>query len=151
MVVHYQRPGIPTRRILNPLVAFLTRRLGLSIRGSRVLEVAGRKTGQPRRVPVNLLTLEGDSYLVAARGETEWVRNVRAAGGRLALLVGRRRREFQAEELVDADKPAVLRPYLRRWKAEVGAFFLGVGPDSTDDELLAVAGLHPTFRLTPID
>ena len=64
-------------------------RLGISIAGSRVLEVRGRKSGEPRRTPVNLLTLDGARYLVAPRGHTHWVRNIRASGeGR--LLVGRR-------------------------------------------------------------
>lgn len=43
---------------------------------------------------------------------------------------------------------AVLRGYLRRWKWEVGQFFDGVGPDSTDDELLEIADKHPMFRIT---
>jgi hypothetical protein len=96
---------------------------------------------------VNLLGFEGREYLVAPRGETEWVRNVRAGGGRLALLVGSRRDERTATELDDADKPAVLRAYLARWKAEVGVFFDGVSADSSDDELLAIAPRHPVFVL----
>ena len=88
MTDRYQRPGWFTRHVFNPAVAGLTR-LGISVLGSRVLEVTGRKSGQARRTPVNLLTLDGTEYLVAPRGETEWVRNVRAADGHLALLVGR--------------------------------------------------------------
>jgi deazaflavin-dependent oxidoreductase (nitroreductase family) len=143
---HYRRPGWFTRNVFNRSVAFLTRR-GLSVWGSRVLEVRGRRSGEPRRVPVNLLGYEGREYLVAPRGETEWVRNVRAGGGRLALLVGSRRDERTATELADADKPAVLRAYLARWKAEVGVFFDGVSADSSDDELLAIAPRHPVFVL----
>lgn len=145
---HYRRPGWVTRHLVNRPVAFLTRR-GLSVWGSRVLEVRGRRTGQPRRTPVNLLALDGREYLVAPRGEADWVRNLRADGGRLALLLGRRRDERTAVELDDADKPAVLRAYLARWKAEVGAFFDGVGPDATDEELLAIASRHPVFVLGP--
>ncbi|MGH9135836.1 MAG: nitroreductase family deazaflavin-dependent oxidoreductase [Acidimicrobiales bacterium] len=145
-MAHYRKPGWFTRNLFNPAVAGLTR-LGVSVRGSRVLEVRGRKSGQPRRVPVNLLTFEGGQYLVAPRGETEWVRNVRAAGGHLDLLLGRRRDHHIARELDEADRPAVLRAYLRKWKAEVGVFFEGVGPDSSDDELAAIAGRHPVFVL----
>ncbi|HET6964596.1 MAG TPA: nitroreductase family deazaflavin-dependent oxidoreductase [Acidimicrobiales bacterium] len=145
---HYKQPDWFTRHIANPLVMTLTRS-GLSIRGSRVLEVRGRRTGEPRRVPVNPLQLEDTTYLVAPRGETEWVRNVRAAGGRLTLIQGRRRREFTATEIPDADKPELLRQYLVRWKAETGIFFDGVGPDSTHAELAAIAGRHPVFRLEP--
>lgn len=144
---HYREPGWFTKYILNGAVAAATG-LGLSLRGSRVLEVSGRKTGQPRRTPVNLLTLGDATYLVAPRGETEWVRNVRAARGELDLLLGKRRTHYRATELPDAEKPAVLRPYLERWKSEVGMFFDGVGPKSTDQEIAAIAHKHPVFRIT---
>jgi deazaflavin-dependent oxidoreductase (nitroreductase family) len=140
-----KRPGWFTAHVFNPVVAAFTR-LGLSLLGSRVLEVRGRSSGQPRRTPVNLLTLDGERYLVAPRGETQWVRNLRASGeGR--LLLGRRSEPFTAVEVGDEDKAAVLRAYLKRWKAEVGVFFDGVGPDSSEDELLTVAPKHPVFRL----
>jgi deazaflavin-dependent oxidoreductase (nitroreductase family) len=143
---HYRQPGWFTRNVANRLVARLTR-LGISIWGSRVLEVPGRKSGQPQQVPVNLLVLDGQEYLVSARGEGQWVRNVRAAGGRLDLLVGRRREHRVATEVADADKVDVLRAYLRRWKAEVGVFFDGVGAGSTDAEIAAIASRHPVFVL----
>lgn len=144
---HYRRPGWFTVNVFNRLVAGLTR-AGVSVAGSRVLEVAGRRTGERRRTPVNLLTLRGEGYLVAPRGHTQWVRNLRAAG-RGRLLVGRRVEPFVAVELGDEEKIEVLREYLRRWKWEVGAFFEGVGPDSTDDALRSVAPDHPVFRVTP--
>jgi deazaflavin-dependent oxidoreductase (nitroreductase family) len=144
-VAHYQRPGFFTQQVFNRAVAWLTR-LGVSVAGSRVLEVPGRKSGAPRRTPVNLMTFEGRRYLVAARGHTHWVRNLRASGsGR--LLVGRRAEDFTATELPDEEKPPLLRAYLEKWKWEVGAFFDGVGPDSSDDELRRVAPDHPVFRL----
>jgi deazaflavin-dependent oxidoreductase (nitroreductase family) len=141
----YQRPGWFTKQIFNRAVALLTR-AGVSVAGSRVLEVRGRKSGEPRRTPVNLLTLDGTRYLVAPRGHTQWVRNLRARSeGR--LLLGRRAESFTAEELTDEDKPAILRPYLEKWKWEVGAFFGGVGPDSSEEDLLRIAPDHPVFRL----
>lgn len=145
---NYRRPGWFTRHVFNGAVAAATH-CGLSVWGSRVLEVPGRRTGIPRRVPVNLLSMDGDQYLVAPRGESEWVRNVRSNDGRLDLLLGRRRHRHRAEELADREKPPVLRAYLRRWRAEVGVFFDGVGPDATDGELEAIAPLHPVFRLHP--
>lgn len=145
---HYLRPGWFTRNVMNRCVARLTR-MGVSVWGSRVLEVPGRRSGLPRRVPVNLLELDGRSYLVSARGEGEWVRNVRAAGGHLTLLLGRRREECVAVELPDSERVPVLRAYLRRWKAEVGAFFDGVDAGSTDDELAAIAHRHPVLELRP--
>jgi deazaflavin-dependent oxidoreductase (nitroreductase family) len=141
-----KRPGWFTSHVFNPAVAALTR-LGVSVWGSRVLEVRGRKSGEPRRTPVNVLTFEGARYLVAPRGDTQWARNLRASGeGR--LLIGPRRSErFAASELSDDQKPPILRAYLKRWKFEVGAFFDGVRPDSTDEALLAVAPKHPVFKL----
>ncbi len=121
-------------------------RIGLSVAGSRILEVRGRATGQPRRTPVNPLTLDGARYLVAPRGHTQWVRNLRARGeGR--LLVGRRAEDFTAVELTDDSKPPILREYLRRWRWEAGALFGGAGPDSSDEELRRIAPDHPIFRI----
>jgi deazaflavin-dependent oxidoreductase (nitroreductase family) len=144
---HYKEPGWFTRNVFNRAVAGLTR-LGVSVWGSRVLEVPGRKTGEPRRVPVNLLTIDGREYLVSPRGNGQWVRNVRANGGRLDLLLGSKRTHWVATEVADADKVPILRAYLKRWKAEVGVFFDGTGPDSTDEEIRAIAPKHPVFSLT---
>jgi deazaflavin-dependent oxidoreductase (nitroreductase family) len=146
--VHYRRPGWFTRHVFNRAVARLTR-LGLSVWGSWVLEVRGRTSGLPRRVPVNLLELDGEHYLVSPRGTGEWVRNLRAAGGSLDLLLGRRREHWCATEVDDADKVAILRAYLRRWKAEVGVFFDGVSASSTDAEIAAIAPRHPVYALRP--
>lgn len=143
---HHRRPGRVTRSA-NRLVAGLTR-AGVSVLGSRVLETRGRRSGLPRRTPVNLLTIDGTGYLVSPRGETDWVRNVRAAGGSLALLVGRRREDFTATPVTGDARLPILRAYLRRWRFEVGAFFDGVGPRSSDDELRAVADRHPVFVLS---
>ena len=149
MAERYQRPGWFTKHVFNRAVALLTR-AGVSVAGSRVLEVRGRKTGEPRHTPVNLLTVDSERYLVAARGHTHWVRNLRARGeGR--LLVGRRAETFTAVEVPNEEKPAILRPYLQRWKWEVGAFFAGVGPDASDDELRRIAPDHPVFRISEAD
>jgi deazaflavin-dependent oxidoreductase (nitroreductase family) len=141
----YLRPDWFTRHVFNPIVAVCTR-LGLSVWGSRVLSVPGRTSGEIRSTPVNVLTVGERRYLVAPRGETQWVLNVRAAGG-CTLRVGRRTEVVGLAELDDPDKPAVLRPYLRRWKWEVGQFFDGVSAESTDAELLTVAPNHPVFEI----
>jgi deazaflavin-dependent oxidoreductase (nitroreductase family) len=143
---HYQRPGWFTKHIFNGTVAVFTR-LGLSVWGSRVLEVKGRKTGEPRRVPVNLLTVDGTQYLVAPRGETQWVRNIRVAGTG-DLILGRRRQAIQVTELDDTAKPPILRAYLKRWKAEVGVFFDGVDANSSAEEVDRIAPQHPVFRIS---
>jgi deazaflavin-dependent oxidoreductase (nitroreductase family) len=144
-MAHYREPGAADR-VFNGVVAACTR-LGISVWGSRVLRVRGRSSGEWRSTPVNLLTVGDQRYLVAPRGETQWVRNLRVAHqGELA--VGRRREAFSAEEVADDDKVEVLRAYLRRWKIEVGRFFDGVSASSTDDEVRRIAPEHPVFRIT---
>ena len=145
---HYRAPGWFTRNFFNRLVAFLTRQ-GISILGSRVLAVKGRTSGQWRTTPVNLLAHDGRRYLVAPRGETQWVRNLRAVGSG-ELRLGRRAESFRGRELTDDEKVPVLRAYLKRWKAEVGIFFEGTGPDSSDDQIRAIAPKHPAFEVLPV-
>jgi deazaflavin-dependent oxidoreductase (nitroreductase family) len=142
----YVEPGWFTRHVFNPAVALLTR-AGLSVWGSRELRVRGRTSGEWRSTPVNLLTLDGVQYLVAPRGVTQWVRNLRVAGTG-ELRVGKHTETFTATELADADKIPVLRAYLERWKAEVGVFFDGVSGDSPDADLQRIAPDHPVFRIS---
>jgi hypothetical protein len=141
----YVEPGWFTRHVFNPAVALLTRS-GISVWGSRELRVRGRTSGEWRTTPVNLLTVDGVQYLVAPRGVTQWVRNLRVAGAG-ELRVGRRTETFSSTELGDADKVPILRAYLKRWKAEVGVFFDGVSGDSPDAELERIAPDHPVFRI----
>lgn len=148
--VHYRKPGLMTRKLLNPLVGMMMH-LGVSVWGSRILEVPGRSSGLPRRTPVNVLEFDGHQYLVSARGEGQWVKNVRANGGRLSLLLGRHREEIAARELSDGEKSPVLRAYLRKWKMEVGVFFDGVTADSGEPDLERIAGDHPVFVLAGAD
>jgi deazaflavin-dependent oxidoreductase (nitroreductase family) len=142
----YVKPDPFTKHVFNRVVAGLTR-VGISVWGSRVLVVRGRSSGQPRSTPVNLLTYDGQRYLVAPRGHTQWVRNLRVAGEG-ELKVGRRTEHFTAVELADAAKVEVLRAYLKRWKAEVGIFFGGVSAKSTTEDLERIAPNHPVFQLT---
>ena len=126
-------------------MALLTRQ-GVSVWGSRVLRVKGRTSGEWRSIPVNLLTFEGTRYLVAPRGETQWVRNMRVAGGG-ELVLGRRTEPFKAVEVPDDQKVPILRAYLKRWKAEVGVFFGGVSANSSEADLRRIAPDHPIFRI----
>lgn len=142
---HYRQPQGLGRK-LNAAVGWLARH-GLSLAGSAELSVRGRTSGEWRRVPVNPLSHEGAWYLVSARGESQWVRNMRAMGGG-RLQVGRRTQQFTAVELADAEKPAILRAYLDKWGWQVNRFFGEVSAGSTDPELLAAAHRHPVFRLT---
>ncbi len=144
---YYAKPDWFTKTIFNPAVGILTR-LGVSVWGSRVLRVRGRKSGEWRSSPVNLLTFQGKQYLVAPRGQTQWVRNIRVTGeGQLVL--GGKAQPFRAVEISDLDKVSILREYLKRWSFEVGVFFRGVGPDAPEAELKRVAPDHPVFRVEP--
>jgi deazaflavin-dependent oxidoreductase (nitroreductase family) len=146
--VRYVRPGWFTRHVFNRAVRWLTR-LGLSVAGSRELRVVGRTTGEIRTTVVNVLDIDDRRYLVAPRGTTQWVRNLRAAGTG-ELRVGRRVEAFRAEELSDDRKPPVLRAYVNRWRWEVGQFFEGLSKEPTDAELASIAPGFPVFAILPL-
>jgi deazaflavin-dependent oxidoreductase (nitroreductase family) len=144
---HFARkqPGWFTKNVFNRLVALFAR-AGLRLRGLEVLEVRGRKSGQPRRTPVNLLDYEGERYLVAPRGDTQWARNLRVSGEGRLLSRGRAKR-FTAVEVSDEQKPPILRAYLEHWAWETGVFFDGVSASSSESELREASSKHPVFRL----
>jgi len=136
-----------TAEIFNAVTKWLTAR-GISLLGSRVLAVRGRKSGRTRTTIVNLFTYEGSPYLLAPRGHTEWVRNLRAAGeGELRL--GRRVEHFTPVEIADGDKEPLIRLYLRKWAWETGAFFDGLTADSPTTDIAAAAPGFPVFRILP--
>jgi deazaflavin-dependent oxidoreductase (nitroreductase family) len=138
----------PTRSdvVFGRLLGWLVRR-GVSVFGARLLAVRGRRSGEVRTTIVNVLAVDGREYLVAPRGETQWVRNVRAAGA-VELRVGRRVTPVVATELADAEKGPVLRAYLKRWGWEVGRFFEGVDRHAGDAEMAAMAPSFPVFALS---
>jgi deazaflavin-dependent oxidoreductase (nitroreductase family) len=121
---------------------------GISLLGSRVLVVRGRTSGEPRSNPVNLLELDGERYLVAPRGNTQWVRNARAAGGG-ELHLGKRVEAVELVELPVDQRVPVLRVYLTKWGWEVGRFVEGLSKKSTDAEIAAVAPGMPVFLVRP--
>jgi deazaflavin-dependent oxidoreductase (nitroreductase family) len=146
MATRYEEPN-RVARAANAVIRWLAE-LGISIAGTRALRVRGRKSGQPRAVVINLLTVDGVDYLVSPRGNTQWARNVRAAG---VVEVGPRwrRQRARVSEVGDADKPEVLRRYLARWYWQVKDYVGGLTPDSTDEQLLAGAPSIPVFVLDP--
>lgn len=145
MTTHYQPPNA-TARALNTVIRALAE-AGISIAGSRALRVRGRKSGVVRGVVVNVLRVDGIDYLVSPRGNTQWARNVRAAG---AVQLGPRwrRRAVRVTELADDAKPELLRRYLDRWFWEVKGHVAGLTPQSDDDQLRAAAPLIPVFAVT---
>ncbi|HEU4361296.1 MAG TPA: nitroreductase/quinone reductase family protein [Mycobacterium sp.] len=122
---------------------------GISIAGTRALVVRGRKSGKPRRVVINLLTIDGVDYLVSPRGDTQWVRNARAAGV-VELGPRWRRRPVRVVEVADDAKPELLRRYLGRWYWQVKGYVAGLTPQASDSQLLAAAPSIPVFVLAPI-
>jgi hypothetical protein len=120
--------------------------LGISIAGTRALRVRGRKTGKQRGVVINLLTVDGVDYVVSPRGNTQWARNVRAAG---VVEIGPlwRSEQTQISEVADDAKPELLRRYLARWYWQVKDYVAGLTPESGDDELRAAAPSIPVFAL----
>ncbi|MFJ2647299.1 nitroreductase family deazaflavin-dependent oxidoreductase [Streptomyces sp. NPDC087420] len=131
---------------MNSVIGWLARH-GVSMLGTAELSVRGRKSGKMQRVPVNPHPFEGAQYLVSARGHSQWVRNMRAAGGG-ELRVGRKVRTFTATEIPDSEKPVILRAYLERWGWEVNQYFQGVTAKSSDAEIVAAAPDHPVFLIT---
>ena len=124
---HYLPPGWFARTVLNRLA---------SLSGVPVLAVRGRRSGEWRTVPVNVLEHDGGRYLVAPRGETDWVRNLRAAGEGELRTRGRRER-LRATELSDEQKPSVIAGYRTRWDRNVRKQF----------EALPDLSAHPVFRI----
>ncbi|WP_435213178.1 nitroreductase family deazaflavin-dependent oxidoreductase [Streptomyces sp. bgisy034] len=142
----YYLKGSPLNVRFNSIVGWLARH-GLSIAGAAEMSVRGRKSGKMQRIPVNPHVHDGGQYLVSARGHSQWVRNMRAAGGG-ELRVGRKVREFTAVELPDSEKLPLLRTYLEKWGWEVNQYFQGVTAKSSDEEIIACAPDHPVFRIT---
>ncbi len=148
MPTRYEEPN-GVVRAANAVIRWLAE-MGVSIAGTRALRVRGRKTGKPRAVVINLLTVDGVDYLVSPRGNTQWARNVRAAG---VVETGPRwrRRRARVSEVADAAKPDLLRRYLDRWYWQVKDYVAGLTPDSTDEQFLTVAATIPVFRLEKAD
>ena len=143
----YARYEEPNRaaRAANALIRWLAE-LGISIAGTRALRVRGRKTGKQRAVVINLLTVDGVDYVVSPRGNTQWARNVRAAG---VVDIGPRWRSKHTaiSEVPDDAKPELLRRYLDRWYWQVKGYVAPLTPHSGHDELRAAAPSIPIFAL----
>ena len=140
----YQR----SQRIIRPVFW-----LGLAPEYAIILEVKGRSTGETRRVALIRTTLDGSHYLVSLSGESQWVRNVRAAGGEAVI----RRRDSLPVRLVEIpveERAPVIAAYINRAgrggtrAAEQEArYYFGLGPDPTPEEIAAIAEHYPTFKI----
>ena len=144
MPTRYEEPN-RAARAANAAIRWLAE-MGISIAGTRALRVRGRKSGKQRGVVINLLTVDGVDYLVSPRGNTQWARNVRAAG---VVEMGPRWRSerLRVSEVDDAAKPEVLKRYLARWYWQVKGYVAGLTPESSDEQLRAAAPSIPVFVL----
>jgi hypothetical protein len=144
MPTRYEEPN-RAARAANAAIRWLAE-MGISIAGTRALRVRGRRSGKQRGVVINLLTVDGVDYLVSPRGNTQWARNVRAAG---VVEMGPRWRSerLRVSEVDDAAKPEVLRRYLARWYWQVKGYVAGLTPESSDEQLRAAAPSIPVFVL----
>ena len=144
MTVRYDAPNVAARAG-NELIRWLAE-AGISLAGTRALRVRGRKTGKLRGVVINLLTVDGRDYVVSPRGNTQWARNARTAGS-VEMGPRWRTRHVRISEIADGAKPQLLKRYLERWYWEVKGHVGGLTPQSTDDEIRAVAPSIPVFEL----
>jgi deazaflavin-dependent oxidoreductase (nitroreductase family) len=133
MTAHYRRPGWFTVRMINPLVRWLG--------GASTLNVSRRTTGTLQRVPVNVVDLTGGRYLVSVRGQSAWVRNLRAAGQCTIARRGRRD-HYQTVELSGDRRSEVIAAYRARWGTGQVRNLLDQLPNPDD---------HPVFRLDPLN
>jgi deazaflavin-dependent oxidoreductase (nitroreductase family) len=147
------RPPAAWYRRLNRLGVLLTS-LGLAPRDAVTLQVRGRTSGKPRRIPILRTRYQGEDYLVALAGESQWVRNVRAAGGE-AVIRRRKARRVRLQELPPDDRPEIIAEYLRAGRQRSGAeaqakqarFYFGLGPEPSIEEIRTIADYYPVFRV----
>jgi len=126
----YVKPGFVIARFVNPLL--------MALHALPTLAVRGRESGQWRTVPVNVLEVDGRRYLVAPRGDTHWVRNLRAAGGG-EIRTRKGAEPFRAVEIPDAERPPLIDAYQARWGKQTASLFREL-PHPAD---------HPVFRIEP--
>jgi deazaflavin-dependent oxidoreductase (nitroreductase family) len=141
----YNRPTA-VEAVFNRLFGFLVR-FGIGLPHNYLLIVRGRKSGKEYSNPVDVLDFRGRRFLVAGRGETQWVRNVRASG-EVVLKKGRRAQSFSAVAVADEENPEILKAYLGRFRLTVARYF-PVAPEAPIDAFRPLASRYPVFELRP--
>jgi deazaflavin-dependent oxidoreductase (nitroreductase family) len=142
----YEKPSGITQ-LMNRSISILAS-LGWTPKNTITLEVRGRKSGEPRSTVVNSVEVDGQRYLVAPRGETEWVRNVRAAGGEAVIRHGQRER-VKLEEIPVSERAPIIAAYLPKNAMATKKHF-GVEPNAPIEEFERIAPNHPVFRVTAL-
>lgn len=132
-------------------VIVLLQRLGIAFLSFHLLSVAGRRTGRLHTTPVSPFSVEGRRYIVSF-GQTEWVKNARAAGWGI-LARGRRRQRVRLLALDLEERTPILRQFPVQVPAGV-RFFVQVGvvqPPADPDAFAEAARALAVFRVEPFD
>jgi len=143
MPTFYEKPSGFTQLLNRTFSIFAS--IGWTPKQMITLEVRGRTSGEPRSVVVNSIEVDGQKYLVAARGETEWVRNARAAGGEAVIRHGKRTR-IRLEEIPVSERGPIIQAYLPKNAMATKKHF-GVEPDAPLEDFQRIAPDHPVFRI----
>ena len=128
-------------------INFLVRtglRFGIGEKNTRMLTVAGRKSGKPMSTPVTLVVEDTGEWIVAPYGERQWVKNLRAAGT-ATLSRGRKSRAIRVREVTHQEAVPIMRVYIQR--VGVTRSYWEAGPNANEEELLAIAPNHPVFAI----
>jgi deazaflavin-dependent oxidoreductase (nitroreductase family) len=133
-------------RVFNRIFGFLVG-LGLGFSHNYLLQVRGRKSGKIYSTPIDLLELGGKRFLVAPRGDTQWVRNAEAAG-EVTLKKGSKRQKFGLRAVSDQEKPEILKAYLDQFRREVQRYF-PVPAGSPVEAFRELVQSYPAFELIP--
>jgi deazaflavin-dependent oxidoreductase (nitroreductase family) len=141
---YYNKPSGFTKA-MNSLMGWLGGR-GIGPKKMVSLTIKGRKSGQPRTVAVNIVEYQGNRYLVAPRGNTEWSRNAVAAGGEAVIKRGKPE-NVRLVEVPISERAPIIQKYVKETAIVRSEF--GLKEDSPIEEIEKVADRHPTFRIEP--
>jgi deazaflavin-dependent oxidoreductase (nitroreductase family) len=119
--------------------------LGISLNGSALITVPGRKTGRPHSTPITMVEFQGQRYVQSPFGSVNWVRNLRAAGT-ATLSWGRRHETVAATELTPEQAAPVIKSMLPRAPKVIRDYF-DVTPESSLEEIIRDAPNHPMFAV----
>jgi deazaflavin-dependent oxidoreductase (nitroreductase family) len=142
--IEFMRPS-SLDRIVNRVFGFLVK-IGFGLAHNFLLEVQGRKSGRVYATPVNVLTHENKRYLVAPRGDTQWVRNV-VVSQKATLVRGAKKENVRMRAIADDAKPEILKAYVDRYRLTVQRYFpIPAGSPLKDFEPLV--GRYPVFEIS---
>jgi deazaflavin-dependent oxidoreductase (nitroreductase family) len=144
---HFLKPS-PVERVFNHVFGAIVS-LGGGLAHNYVLQVVGRKSGRTYQTPVNLLDYDGKRWLVAPRGNAQWVYNAKASGT-VTLKKGRESQAYRVRPVELAQRPPVLKRYLEAYKPTVQRYF-DVQAGAPESEFLRIADQHPVFELLRVE